>query len=99
MPARLDDGSHLSRIGELTVRIITADLTVTCADGTRYTANYRLATTLLDPRRHPASALIGLYHQRWEHEIAYLALRHTLAMATCCVRPTRPDSNRKRGHC
>ena len=77
--ARLDDGSHLSRIGELTVRIITADLTVTCADGTRYTANYRLATTLLDPRRHPARALIGLYHERWEHEIAYLALRHTLA--------------------
>ena len=33
--ARLDDGSHLSRIGELAVRIITADITVTCADGTR----------------------------------------------------------------
>ena len=38
----------------LTVRIITADITVTCADGTRYTATYRLATTLLDPRRYPA---------------------------------------------
>ena len=23
-------------------------------------------------------ALIRLYHERWEHEIAYLALRHTL---------------------
>lgn len=76
--ARLDDGSHLSRIGRLTVRVITADITVTCADGTRYTANYRLATTLVDPRQHPARALIGLYHERWEHEIAYLALRHTL---------------------
>lgn len=42
--ARLDDGSHLSRIGALAVRIITADLTVTCADGTRYTATYRLAS-------------------------------------------------------
>ena len=78
MLTRLRDGSHLSRIGDLTVRIITADITVTCADGTRYTANYRLATTLLDPRRHPARQLIGLYHERWEHEIAYLALRHTL---------------------
>ena len=76
--ARCDDGSHLSRIGELTVRVITADLTVTCADGTRYAANYRLATTLTDPRRHPARALIWLYHERWEHEITYLALRHTL---------------------
>ena len=39
---------------------------------------YRLATTLLDHRRYPAAALIRLYHERWEHEIAYLALRHTL---------------------
>ena len=77
--ARLDDGSHLSRIGELAVRIITADLTVTCADGTRYTATYRLATTLLDPRHYPALRLIAVYHERWEHEIAYLALHHTLA--------------------
>ncbi len=76
--ARCDDGSHLSRIGDLTVRIITADITITCADGTRHTAHYRLATTLLDPRRYPARQLIALYHERWEHEIAYLALRHTL---------------------
>jgi hypothetical protein len=76
--ARCDDGSFLSRIGTMTVRIITADITVTCADGSRHTATYRLATTLLDPHRYPARALIGLYHERWEHEIAYLALRHTL---------------------
>jgi len=76
--ARLDDGSFLSRIGELTVRIIAADVTVTCADGTRYAGRYRLATTLLDHRRYPATALIRLYHERWEHELVYLALRHTL---------------------
>jgi hypothetical protein len=56
MLARLDDGSYLSRIGALRVRIITADITVTCADGTRYTASYRLATTLCDPRRLPRVA-------------------------------------------
>lgn len=75
---RCDDASFLSRLGERTVRIITADITVTCADGTRYTGTYRLATTLLDPRQYPASTLIGLYHERWEHELSYLALRHTL---------------------
>jgi len=75
---RLHDGSFLSRIGGLLVRIIAAEVTVTCADGTRYSATYRLATTLGDSRRYPASALIALYHERWEHEIAYLALRHTL---------------------
>ena len=76
--ARLDDGSFLSRMGGLTVRVIAADVTVTCADGTRYAASYRLAATLLDHRAYPAMALIRLYHERWEHEVAYLALRHTL---------------------
>jgi hypothetical protein len=74
----LPDGSALSLIGGVKVRIITASVTVTCADGTRYGGAYRLATTLLDHRRYPATALIALYHERWEHEITYLALRHTL---------------------
>src|ERR1019366_2426969 len=59
-------------------RIIEAEVPVTCADGTRYCGRYRLATTLLDHRRYSAAALIRLYHERWEHEVAYLALRHTL---------------------
>jgi hypothetical protein len=74
----LRDGSVLSLIGGLPVRIITAQVAVTCHDGTRYGDAYRLATTLLDHRAYPADALIGLYHERWEHEITYLALRHTL---------------------
>jgi hypothetical protein len=36
-----NDGWFLSRIGALSVRIITAEVTVTCADPTRYTASYR----------------------------------------------------------
>ena len=39
---------------------------------------YRLVTTLLDHHRFPAEDLIDLYHERWEIESAYLALRHTL---------------------
>ena len=65
-------------IGGMKVRIIAAQITVTCHDGTRYGGSYRLATTLLDHRAYPARALISLYHERWEHEVAYLALRHTL---------------------
>jgi hypothetical protein len=76
--SHLPDGSFTSVIGGVKVRIITATVTVTCADGTRYGGAYRLATTLLDHRAYPATALITLYHERWEHEIAYLALRHTL---------------------
>jgi hypothetical protein len=76
--SRFPDGSVLSVIGGVQVRIITASVTVTCHDGTRYGDSYRLATTLTDWRACPADALIRLYHERWEHEIAYLALRHTL---------------------
>ncbi|WP_445185038.1 transposase domain-containing protein [Pseudonocardia sp. Cha107L01] len=53
------------------------------ADGARRDGNalhdhYRLITTLLDDRQFPAEALIQLYHERWEIETAYLALRHTM---------------------
>jgi hypothetical protein len=76
--ARLPDGTFLSRIGNITVRVILADVTVRCADGRTWTARYRLATTMTDHRACPAVSLIRIYHERWEHEIAYLALKHTL---------------------
>ncbi|MFF0793180.1 transposase [Streptomyces spiralis] len=76
--ARLTDGSYLSVIGTVRVRIVDAQITVTWADGTVFTGSYRLVTTLTDARRYPAGRLVDLYHQRWEHESAYYALRHTL---------------------
>jgi hypothetical protein len=76
--AHLPDGSYLSRLDGLPVRIIEADLSVTGADGSRVHDRYRLITTLTDHRRYPADTLIRLYHERWEIETAYLALRHTL---------------------
>ena len=72
------DGSYLSEVDGLRVRIIEADLDVRGADGSRAGDSYRLLTTLLDWRRYPAAELIRLYHERWEIEVAYLALRHTL---------------------
>ena len=74
----LPDGSFISLTGGVKVRVIPADVTVTCHDGTSYGDVYRLATTLLGHRAYPAQALIALYHERWQHEIAYLALRHAL---------------------
>jgi hypothetical protein len=68
----LPDGSVLSLIGGVKVRIITAEVTVTCHDGTSYGGTYRLATTLTDHRAWPAGALIRLYHERWvRHEVAW----------------------------
>jgi hypothetical protein len=74
----LPDGSYLSDLDGLRVRIIEADLVVTGADGSRVADGYRLITTLADYRRYPAAALVRLYHERWEIESAYFALRHTL---------------------
>ncbi len=76
--SHLPDQSFTSLIGGVRVRIITAEVTVTCHDGTRYGGHYRLATTLLDHRAWPAQELMRLYHERWQHETAYLALRHSL---------------------
>jgi Insertion element 4 transposase N-terminal/Transposase DDE domain len=76
--AHLPDGSYLTLIGQLKLRVIEAEITVTGADGSQLTGAYRLITTLLDHRLDPASALVALYHERWEIETAFLALRHTM---------------------
>ncbi|MEU2248784.1 transposase [Streptomyces sp. NPDC019224] len=74
----LADSSYLSTIGGVSVRIIEAKVHVTCADGSGFESSYRLVTTLLDAHHYPAERLVRLYHERWEHESAYCALRHTI---------------------
>ncbi|MFE6904787.1 transposase domain-containing protein, partial [Streptomyces sp. NPDC057717] len=63
--AVLPDGSILTRLGRLDVRVIQAQVTTRLADGTHVTGHYSLATSLLDHRTHPATELIALYHERW----------------------------------
>jgi hypothetical protein len=75
--ARYHDGSYLSQIGAVPVRVIECEITIATSAG-RHTGAYRLATTLLDHRQHPAAALVTLYHQRWEIETAYLELKSSL---------------------
>nr|WP_272925994.1 MULTISPECIES: transposase domain-containing protein [unclassified Streptomyces] len=50
---------------------------VTTGQGRR-TGLYRMATTLLDHHRYPASGLVSLYHERWEVESAYFAIKKTM---------------------
>jgi len=90
----LPDGSFTSVIGGVKVRVIAAEVTVTCHDGSTYGGWYRLATTLLDHRAFPAGALMALYHERWEHEVTYLALRHTLLQGRV-LRSGDPDGLRQ----
>jgi hypothetical protein len=73
---RLPDGSWLSRIGTVEVRVIRAEITISTSAGRR-TGTYQLVTTILDPAC-PATELIRLYHDRWEIETAYLELKQTI---------------------
>jgi hypothetical protein len=75
---RLPDGSWLTPIGSVVVRVVAAEIAVTPQGGVRRTARYTLITTLVDHRRHPAAELVELYHRRWEIEISYLELKSTI---------------------
>lgn len=63
MTRRCRDGSWLPVIAGQPVRIIEARISITTTAGS-HTGDYRLITTLLDPRRYPAADLVRLYHQR-----------------------------------
>ncbi|MCX4419431.1 IS4 family transposase [Streptomyces mirabilis] len=83
----LGDGSYLARIGYgvlpvlpvlLSVRVIEASVTITLADGTVRTEQWRLLTSLLDPAAHPAAGLVDLYHERWQSETTYFSIKATM---------------------
>ncbi|WP_185298981.1 IS4 family transposase [Streptomyces finlayi] len=79
---RLPDGTFLSRIGEVTVRVIDATITLAPTDGADKRpathSTYRLVTSLLDPDEAPATALVRLYRERWEIETSYCELKSTI---------------------
>jgi hypothetical protein len=77
MVGRLHDGSWLSLLGGVQVRVIDAQITIATRAG-RASGSYRLATTLTDAHTWPATALVTLYHQRWEIETAYLELKSSI---------------------
>jgi hypothetical protein len=81
---RLADGSYLAEVrsghrsrfgtrGRMRIRVLPYTL-----GGAGEV--HRLFTTLLDADAHPARELIGLYHERWEQELAHDELKtHQLA--------------------
>lgn len=74
---RLRDGSYLSTAKGVRVRVIHAAVSITTTAGTR-TGDYRLITTVLDPAHASATALVELYHQRWQIETGYCELKSTI---------------------
>jgi len=95
---RLPDGSYLSVLAGVSVRVIDAEITIATTAG-RHTGVYRLATTLVDPHRYPAFERVKLYHQRWEIETAYLEIKSTISADGCCAPAPRPASPRRSTPC
>ncbi|WP_244943159.1 hypothetical protein [Streptomyces inhibens] len=97
--ALLPDGSYLTWIGGLSLRVIEAEIRSRTADGGVFGGTYRLLTTLTDHRTDPAAHLVRLYHERWEIEIIYLALRHTLLKGRVLRSKDPGGSSRRCGDC
>jgi len=95
----LPDGSCLSDLDGLDVRIIEAEVAMTGADGSRTADQYRLITTLTDHNRYPALTLIRLYHERRETRRPAWPCGKPCPAATCCAQLTEPDWNRNCGRC
>lgn len=73
---RCGDGSWISRIGGIEVRVIRCAICVRTPRGRREEV-YQLVTTVTDPDCS-AAELVRLYHQRWEIETAYLELKQSI---------------------
>jgi hypothetical protein len=73
--ARRRDGSYLSRIGPVEVRVITAVITIATSVGQRSEV-YRLVTTVLDTDCS-ATEIVRLYHERWEIETSFFEVKAT----------------------
>lgn len=95
---RLHDGSYLSHVypserdwrhktNGTAVRVI--DYRLEEIEGSE--PIYRLATTILDPDKAPASELAALYHERWEIETAFDELKTHLRGSRIVLRSKTPD--------
>jgi hypothetical protein len=94
----LPDGSYLSRLHAspkhrrhdqdgIGIRVIDYRL----ADVPGAEPLYRLVTTLLDPAAAPAKELAALYHERWESEGTFAALKVSLPGQHLMLRSRRAD--------
>lgn len=73
----LADGSYLSILAGVPVRVLDATVTLHTKAG-NHSETYRLVTSLTDPQEGTALELMELYHQRWEIETTFREIKSTL---------------------
>jgi hypothetical protein len=100
----LPDGTYLSEVisgkgrhqQRITVRVIDYTVTTTSDTGVETSELFRLITTLTDPATAPAAELAELYHQRWQVETLFHAMKTTQRGGpTVVLRSHRPDGIRQ----
>ncbi|MER6134489.1 IS4 family transposase [Streptomyces sp. NPDC001815] len=100
LPVRtlLRDGSWLSDIHATTdrakrdpVRVRVLAYQLKDAGHAAEASDYRLVTTLLDPRRYPARQLAALYRERWEIESVFAELKTYQRGAKVVLSSKTPD--------
>jgi hypothetical protein len=66
------------RLEDITARLVEFTVTTKDESGTSRTARFRVLTTLLDRKTHPADKIAACYAERWQVELAYKAIKSTL---------------------
>jgi Insertion element 4 transposase N-terminal/Transposase DDE domain len=99
----LPDGTYLSQVTsghgsrrqQISVRVIDYTVT-TAAEGKQASEQFRLITTLTDPTAAPAGELAELYHQRWQIETLFAAVKTTQRGGPAVIlRSHHPDGVRQ----
>jgi hypothetical protein len=90
-PVRLAQGHRLPP--KVLVRVVSGWVGVVDARGVHRGEPYRLATTLIDHRAHPATEIVACYGRRWQIELCFKGLK-TVQGATR-LRSRTPDGVRQ----
>ncbi|MFF1814115.1 IS4 family transposase [Streptomyces sp. NPDC058251] len=88
-PSRIHAGTDSAKRDPVEVRVLSYQLKDT--GGGAAADDYRLVTSLLDARRHPARQLAALYHERWEIESVFAEIKTQQRGARVVLSSKTPD--------
>jgi hypothetical protein len=79
------------RLDDITARLVEFPVTTTDEAGQSRTTRFRVLTTLLNPKTHPAQEIAACYAERWQVELTYKAIKSTLRGSGRRLRGQAPD--------
>jgi hypothetical protein len=92
---RISRDATLPRLADTTMRLVEFDLHVTDGRGRTRRSRFRIVTTLLDHTAFPAKDIAAVYAQRWQAEVGFYRIKHTLRGTDTILRGQTPDLARQ----